>query len=252
MCKKFILSVLCALVFTLISGCSLSYTSDDIENQPLSTIKNETINEHVSSIHFNWLAGDIIFYESEDDSILLIEKATDTFALENKFTTSFSNETLYIEDYDKKPLQLSINVNYVLEVYLPQKEFEEINIQVESGNITTNNIVSAKNLIIEANSANCDINGSFSDILANSVSGNIELTFQNMPEKMSIDGTSSDVSLTFPPNSGFVLHLDLISGDFDNVFQTTSKDSNTMIYGNGANDIYVSLVSGDLNIMQSK
>ena len=88
-------------------------------------------------------------------------------------------------------------------------------------------------------------------ITADSTSGSNEFTFAAMPQKIDIDGTSSDVDLYVPKNAGFIANIDQTSGSFSSDLPT--KTSNGFYTcGDGKCEISIDLTSGDVNIKEAK
>lgn len=244
---KTVLLILGCSIFA--SGCSLSYSSDDLDEEAMNVIKEETVSDDISDISIDWIGGDLTFLESDDDHIRIVERATDNFEADAAFTYSVSDKGLSIKDKNNNNFKVSINVRYELSIYLPKKQFESINIQGDSGDITAGNL-NAKSLTADAVTSDYDLSGSFEEVAIETSSGNVELNCFTMPGNISIDGNSADVMLVFPENDGFTLAHDLTSGDLTCEFSMDKKEDGIEMYGTGARVVNISLTSGDLSVLK--
>ena len=89
--------------------------------------------------------------------------------------------------------------------------------------------------------------GSCRDIEADTSSGQVRFVLDTIPEEISADTVSGDVSMYLPPDAAFELEYDTVSGDFDCAFPVKMHDG-TYYAGTGGAEIDVDTTSGNLSI----
>lgn len=89
--------------------------------------------------------------------------------------------------------------------------------------------------------------GTLYEMDCDAASATCTLDLLSCPRRIDADMASGDLRLTLPEDSGFVLELDALSGDFTSDFPTTTKNGK-YLYGDERCSIHVSALSGDVVI----
>jgi len=118
-----------------------------------------------------------------------------------------------------------------------------------SGRIVTENCV-ADEVDVNAVSGNIRLSGTFNDIKTENVSGDTSITCANVPEKISADGVSGNVTLKLPETAGFTAKLDSVSGGLSCAFPGTLSDK-MVVVGDGSASYRFNTVSGSIRIEQN-
>ena len=86
------------------------------------------------------------------------------------------------------------------------------------------------------------------------VSGDMDLTLDAVPDEVSFDSTSADAALTLPDQRSFEAELDTVSGDFHCEYPTTMNGKDTWRYDAGNRSTLAELefdtVSGSVRIQK--
>lgn len=100
---------------------------------------------------------------------------------------------------------------------------------------------------IETVSGDICIIGTVNSFSCDAVSAHCRLELVNCPTSITTDSVSGDLVLVLPANCGFTCNKETVSGSFHTDFVCSSHDD-TYISGDGACQIKVSGVSGDVDI----
>ncbi len=90
--------------------------------------------------------------------------------------------------------------------------------------------------------------GSCRDIEADTSSGQVRFVLDTIPEEISADTVSGDVSMYLPPEASFELEYDTVSGDLECDFPVKMRGDGYVV-GNGGAEIDVDTTSGSLSLM---
>ena len=132
------------------------------------------------------------------------------------------------------------------EINLENAECFEVSLETVSGRIKTSD-VSANDFSLESVSGDCVLSGSFSDIDAESVSGDFEFVSSSCPGKIDCSTVSGSIKVTIPENDGFTASLDTVSGDLECDFEAVFSKKQVR-YGDGSAEFDFETVSGDASI----
>lgn len=149
-------------------------------------------------------------------------------------------------------------------------EADEIILRSASGNITLNQ--AGKTTLAQLHSVSGKIESRFdqcekaefdavsgrinvtasriSSLSAKAVSGNISFALNKAADSCSLQTTSGAVLLALPDAFGFTLRGNSISGDFSSDL-ALKKSGNVYTHGDGAAEIYIKTVSGDISVNSS-
>lgn len=97
-------------------------------------------------------------------------------------------------------------------------------------------------------SGNITVEGELGEVDAESVSGEITIHSESKPSEIDVNTVSGDVVITMPEDTGFNAKLSTVSGDLNCNFPVTTSKKNNITHGDGACDIDIDTVSGDLSI----
>ncbi len=227
--------MLASCICLVLSGCETK------ENKPLHPVKEQSIEDAITSVRVNWISGDIQILKSEDNHIRIVQSATNDIPEKNRFTASVENGTLTVTDNRKIDLGFLFSTSANLELYCPDKYFDSISLSCTSGTIDGGDL-QAKSLDAESTSADIDVGGTFETVNLKSVSGTMK--GKNLQAKsLNARSTSGDIdvngaieTISFSNTSGRIqgealqtksLDAGSISGDIDvsGAFETINLKS---------------------------
>lgn len=205
--KKAIIGSMLIVSTLLFSACSFG------SNRPVKIVTDEfDFDESFENIEISITCEDIHIMESKDDECHIV------FTHPNipKATIEVTKDTLKINEKSSSNLfLLSTNMDDTkLEIYLPSDEYENIDIDIASGDITV------------------DEGFKFEDININTASGDILLTGV-IADNIVIDTASGDV--TFENSDASTIDIDSASGDI----------TGTLLSGK---DFDIDTAAGDINV----
>ncbi len=239
------------------------------ENMPLDS-------ENINRIEINWLGGEINISKSESllsNEIVISESA-------NKFDLSDNKDYVgrYLVTAGTLKIQYCKSMWFIkhnrtekkINITLPTKYFNEIDIDTVSSRIEVNNVSfneldldsvsgdikfnNTKINIINLDVVSAKVNStllSTNDLEIDTVSGDINLEFLKTPSNLKVDGVSADVTLILLDNVGFRAELDTVSGNINCEFETTGSKKQ-ITYLDGRNRFSFDTVSGNISIKKPK
>jgi len=250
-------------------------------------MKEQVITDNITDISVEWVSDYVDILKSENNEIKIIQKATKNFSKDELLSYKVSGGKLLIEDGRKDKFRIGININdgTGLEIYLPEKKFNSINVNTTSADLDAGTLT-ADRLIFNTTSGNIDFSGVFSEVKANTVSGNIEsdstevqkinigttsgnarvsgsfeivdvntvsgnieIRSSKMLQSFKSNSVSGDITLAIPENDGFTIELDKVSGDIGSEF-AFAINGDRHIYKKGGPVFKVDTVSGDFDILK--
>lgn len=228
---------------------------EKIDRSRFIVIKEQVINDNISDITIDWISGYVTVHKSENDEIKIVQKALDIFPKEELFSYSVNRGKLNIkderQDKPKKGITIINEKQTDLEVYIPEKEYNSININGVSSDITAENL-KAKKVIFNTISGDINFSGIFSNINLTSVSGDIK-SDNLRADKLSINTTSGDMNL-----SGEFTDVDIItiSGDVKSSSLNAEKASLSSTSGDISisgklTELDINTVSGNVEVRSS-
>jgi DUF4097 and DUF4098 domain-containing protein YvlB len=151
-----------------------------------------------------------------------------------------------ITEYDLSIETVSADVE-ILGIQAKKCEFENV-----SGEISASLLGEMTSLQVENVSGNVNIHVDRLDRFdIESVSGNVSLTGGDI-RSGDIETVSGNVSLYIPPNHGYTVDFDSVSGDIDLHGTEVSKIGDRYTVGDGSRKYDVETVSGDVKISEYK
>lgn len=251
-------------------GVNGNDSSDYIE------IKEENIQQDVSVIHLNWVSGDVQVKKSSNDQIRIVQKGNDDYPQEQLFATKIDGDTLYIEDtrgYGINMFGFQKQENTDLVLYLPEKEYQQLNGNFVSANVTvdtcnTNHLylktISGTILVEKGKCGSVELNTTSGDISVNhiktdqslkmvSVSGAVTVAESKVKNETNAYSASGNININdlYTEN----LNCETISssiqteGIFDKVTFSTTYGLMECTVNEPLNQLTVTTVSGDFHGM---
>jgi lia operon protein LiaG len=223
--------------------------------------KKSALVSSVQNITIKTVSEDITVHESSGKSI--------TAWFHGKVSSDSSEDRPYLEVNQngstieiciKRP-EATINQIYedvVLEVSIPKQYADKLSVESVSSNITLDSHA-YKDLALTTVSGDinlCDIRVINGGADIHSTSGDVDLTFINVPNNINAETVSGDIFVGIPSNAEFSLDSDTTSGDINCDFPIIVTDSDeddvgqniSGTVGNGKNTVSAHTTSGDIEI----
>lgn len=268
--------VLClTLVFSIVSDTNvfrlfsfLDFDSDDnyMNEAELETYKNESVSggtvaagsgaysfsDKINKIEIEWQSGEVIVTAAETDKITVSESSGNKIGESTQMKIYQNGNTLKINfGFSHKGNFSGFNIksiNKTLNVTIPKKIFEEIEIEAVSADITLKN-VSAKAIDTGTVSGYISADGINAEELdCETVSGDVRIDGK-VTRECSFDSVSGRTSLYLDESVGWQSELSTVSGKFNTDFSVT-KNGDAYICGNGDLRVKFNSVSGNAEIMK--
>lgn len=267
-------------------GGSLIQTMNDPRN--LEVVQDLSFDADVQSLQIDWISGGITVTPSTDNRIHVLERAEKGLSSSKYASIDTSNGKLTIR---------SKNINNVwfffyrtpltyLELQVPQSDYEEIILNLTSGNHKLSDLNSSKMIVdltsgsltlsdsnvtslnmtmtsgntrlanvlgqdlrVEMTSGELRTTGSFSKLIQiDMTSGNLSVdTHLDAPEQLALEMTSGNAELILSQTEGFQFDVDKTSGNFTPSFEYTG-DSDDPIYLDGKARYTVDMTSGNVSV----
>lgn len=164
------------LIYLLVSNARLG---DIFNNESEHIVYEEEFDvTNIKKINLDWTSGSINIYKSDSDKIRVIQKSKYDLKEDELVNIDYKNETISVKEGKKKIGFFFLgfgSISTSLDVYLPDKEFEEIYVKISSGRANIENLKLSK-FKVKVSSGKIDIRKVVSqDIEANVSSGSIEM-----------------------------------------------------------------------------
>lgn len=179
---KIIIWIIVAIVLTMSLICLL--VSNVRPNGVFSDKSQHIVYEeefdvtNIKNIDLDWTSGSINIYKSDSDKIRVIQKSKYELKEDELVNIDYKNETISVKEGKKKIGFFFLgfgSISTSLDVYLPDKEFEEVYVKISSGRANIEGIKLNK-FKVKVSSGKIEIRKVISqDIEANVSSGNIEM-----------------------------------------------------------------------------
>ena len=226
--------------------------------------------DQVKDLQIEWVSGNITFVQADTDEITVVE--TGRFRDNEKMVVMQNGSKLIIQYCEERisvnffSFGLSVNTEKDLTITVPKDwvcnelEVDSASAELELSNMTINELdVNTASGEINANqctvsevtlntvSGNIDFVGTLDTLNCHGVSANCNITVTNAPKSIEMEAVSGDLNLTLPSECGFCASMETVSGDFSSEFAIMTRDD-TYIYGDGACNIEMKSVSGNIEI----
>lgn len=219
----------------------------------------------VHNLEIEWASGEITIEAQETDSINFTE--TGNVPEGSEMVYELNGDTLTIR-YSKPRLQIGFfsTPSKQLTITVPNNwRCDNLNIDTAATDITAYNL-NAYAVDLDSASGTCHFNEcNITELDADTASGNIyyngklqkldcdaasaDITgiFSEAPQQINVDSASGQLDITLPPECGFTVNMDTLSGKFNSDFATNTVN-NKYVYGDGSCQINVDSASGNVTI----
>ena len=227
--------------------------------------------DEIKNIEIEWVSGSITvrpretvngIYVAEhmgrDVSKAMVCKQSGQ-TLKIQFTDeSFKFPSLGINVDYSKDLVIDVPANWVcnsLEINTASAAVEIENLTMEefdfdgaSGDCYLNNC-NVEEIDMDTASGNIEFTGKLDVLNIDAASADCSITTYKTPRAIEMNTASGDLELVLPPDAGFHLELDTLSGNLDSDFEFGTVGA-TYIHGDGTCKIKVNAMSGDVSILK--
>lgn len=276
--------IIVAIVIIIVTVCIVLITQgkwgiNSNDKNGYVDIKEQYIQQDVSIVNVDWVSGDVHVKKSANNQIRIVQKGSADYPQEQLFSTKVEGNTLYIEDtrgYGVNMFGFRKQENTDLVLYLPDKEYQQLNGNFVSANVTIDTCNTEHLSLKTLSGAIFMEKGRYGTIELNTTSGDISVshvkTDQSL-EMVSVSGAITTMESTVQNDtyaysaSGNVnindlytqnLNCETISasiqteGIFDNVTFVTTSGLVECAANKPLNQLTVSAVSGDFHGMIPK
>lgn len=179
---KIIIWTIVAIVLTILLICLLvsnARLGNIFSNESEHIVYEEEFDvTNIKNINLDWSSGRINIYKSESDKIKVIQKSKYELKEDELVNIDYKNETISVKEGKKKIEFFFLgfgSISTSLDVYLPDKEFEEVYVKISSGRANVENL-NLNKFKVKVSSGKIEIRKVISqDIEANVSSGSIEM-----------------------------------------------------------------------------
>lgn len=219
----------------------------------------------VQNIDIEWAAGSITIEPAANiDHISVQETVDDKYQMEmildgKTLKIRYCKDSIKIMGFNStgsKDLVITVPSDWVCnsldieaasaDVTIQDLTFNEIDFEGASGECDFINC-NISRCDIETVSGNICIVGTVNSFSCDAVSADCRLELRNCPNSITTESVSGDLVLVLPADCGFTCNKETVSGSFRTDF-VCSGHNDTYISGDGACQIKVSGVSGDVDI----
>ena len=181
-----------------LTGCSfglINTVSYQYENGDKYTVGDREIDDTITKINIDYLAGDVKVRGTDTDIIKVDETANTDIDADHQVHTWVDGDTLYVRYcVSTKSINFS-KIEKSLEITIPEaQELDDFVIEVSSGCIDLDGFTTDK-MYSYASSGNMDIDCSATDIEVKSSSGNVSLTQRGNSDSVKVKASSGTVAI---------------------------------------------------------
>ena len=211
------------------------------------------ISSKVSKITINWLNGTVKVSEYNGDTLSIkdeVESGTLTEELKLRWKRSGNEVIIQYAEANKRLDLDGLKKNIV--VMIPSSwTLDELDIDV----VSADSVVSLKSIDeIDWNSVNGTLEArvdSISSLDGDTVNGDVDLYVKKSgPRKLDLESVNSNVTISVPSDTSFILKRESINGSLDSEFAGKVSGNKTFIVGNGEYDWDIESVNGDVTIRE--
>lgn len=196
--------IIVAIVIIMATVCIVlimqgKWRIDGNDSSGYIAIKEENIQQDVSVINVNWVSGNVQVKKSLNNQIRIIQKGSEDYPQEQLFSTKIEGNTLYIEDtrgYGINMFGFQKQVNTDLELYLPEIEYQQLNGNFVSANVTVDTC-NTEHLYLKTISGAIFVEkGKCGSIELNTTSGDISVSHATTDQSLKMVSVSGAVTAT--------------------------------------------------------
>ncbi|MGX9754816.1 DUF4097 family beta strand repeat-containing protein [Clostridioides difficile] len=218
------------------------------------TVKSESFSNKINNIDVDWISGEVRVLKSDSNKIKLIQKAPSNFSKKKIAKIKVDGNTLSIIDNSAKKFFIGIGLpkSTVLELYLPEKLYNSINLSTTSADIYSTYLKSNM-AYIESVSGNIEMSGKIDRMTLETTSSNINIKKLDS-KSVNCNSVSGKIQLFGKADD---LKINTTSGDID----LKNMDNNNLICESTSgkvnldgrfSDIKSESTSGDIKISSSE
>lgn len=274
--KKIAIGILTLALLLILVGCHYSlnvgtgstYVYDDAS---FYTMGGASLMGDIRELDITWVSGKVTVKYHDGEDILISETAGVELSENNSLYYRVVGKTLKIQ-YAKSGVWTNMDFAKELTVSLPRGEegsetayalsFDTVSADVDiheiytktceaenvSGNIRGTLLGDVSSVDVETVSGNVNLSvGELASFDIESVSGNVTMMGGNIREGK-FDSVSGDFLLELPPNNGYTLEFESVSGDVDLFGDIVSKEGDRYTVGDGTCHYEIETVSGNAKI----
>ena len=222
--------------------------------------------EEITEIEVDWISGSVTVEPAAVSSISLNETVTENPMVygvkDGRLMIRFTEKmppVSFLKNVESKHLTVQVPESWMgrkvevravsAEVNISDLQLSEVEYEGVSGKFQLRGCKLGK-LEAETVSGDIIVQGEIRELECESVSANCDLSLQNVPHKISMDGVSGNLNLILPGDAGFTLDIDGISRKFETDFPVTGKDGKYTA-GSGSCEIEINGVSGWARIQKA-
>lgn len=242
-------------------------TAAPVETAPDAPLADRILFDpkQVRNLEIDWAAGSVTIAPSNDDRITISETTVDT--PEEALAYTLHGDTLRIRYYEKKTNpSFNLKRSKDLTILVPRDfALNGLSIDTASADLSVTDMTIGQaevdgasgrcrfencqlgSLSVDTVSGDVFVSGTATELDVDSVSAAINAQLTNVPSEISADTVSGSLELTLPENTGFIMELETLSGNFRSDFDTT-KNGSVYRSGDGRCEIEVDSVSGGVTI----
>lgn len=293
--KPVVKIILCSLVVLLLAGALvwaigldgtpvISLGDGNDKNYTVSDLSGELrLTEEIRGVDIDWSAGSIDIRSYEGSEIIVRETAQND---ENdRLRYYVENGTLHIRERKSGLINIGLNKEKDLEILLPEGQYEWIELDVASAEMSLRDIQAdridvdcasgdlevyecdfnslefdsasgsfsmdasrAGEFEMDTASGSANLNGQVDSISFDSASGDLTVVSSVTPRQIEMDSASGRADITIPTDSQFTAELDSASGGLNVEGFSGNSRKDSYICGNGSAEYEFSTASGDVTI----
>ncbi len=248
-------------------------------------ISSATIDTDIDAIDIDWTSGGITLVPTDGKTITIKEFSSDPDQ-DPRLVHSEKDGTLTIDCKNRKGIYFFSWGwhNSVLEIALPQKDYDRIAVEATSGDydlsgqtvgeldveLTSGNVrldgttadridivltsgelngsgLKADRVVVDVTSGRLDLDGELGEIDLEMTSGTARVASAVLPERLRASITSGNMNFYLPDKDGFSVDVQKTSGRFDTDFAMAASGSR-YTYKDGGPQYSLSCTSGDMNL----
>lgn len=169
-----------------------------LEERNFRVQRDITIDDNATSLLLDWKIGEVEILKSTDGKVRIVQKATRDLPEDERFRFDVTGGKLTIED-QLKSTRLWIgswNTQVRLELYLPEKEYQQMELYSASGSMHGEGL-KAQKLISRNTSGEMKLSGAFSELALDNTSGSTKCQ-TTTPAPLAAHNTSGSTRVSGP------------------------------------------------------
>ncbi len=263
--------VIFLLVGILLAGIGLGMFTFRISSGSGTVVTNEITlpSDQVQNLDIDWASGSITIEPAAVDTISFRESGDIDSGEEMRY--SLHNGTLKL-DYSGSTVQIGFVSMPIKDLIITVPEnwtCQELEIDAASADATIRGLTigsvdldsasndltfldcSIQTLNMDGASNKLHLEGTLHELDSDGMSNEMTLVLRSVPDKLNLDGMSSQLDLTLPLGSGYRVQMDGMSNHFSSEFDTLSQNG-TYLYGDGHCSIVVNGMSSNVIIRKGQ